>query len=81
MDMTDDEQVGARADWVPLEQMLRPEVCERFMFIGRTREICLYKHIHTRRYLNIAPDGGCFQYTPAGYVPIDREEAIKRAFS
>jgi hypothetical protein len=69
------------SDWQLLEQMLEPERCADFMFMGRAGDLCLYKHINTRRYLIIAPDGGCFRYTPAGYVPISREEAIRCVFS
>ena len=69
------------SDWQLLEQLLGPERCGNFMFMGRSGDLCLYKHIHTRRYLNIAPDGSCFRYTPTGYVPIDREEAIRQVFS
>jgi len=69
------------SDWQFLEQLLGPERCSDFMFMGRSGDLCLYKHIHTRRYLNIAPDGGCFRYTRTGYLPTDREEAIKQVFS
>jgi hypothetical protein len=68
------------SDWRLLEQLLGPERCRDIMFMGCSGELYLYKHINTRRYLNIAPDGSCFQYTTAGYIPIDREEAIKRVF-
>jgi hypothetical protein len=48
------------SEWVPLEQMLGPELCQRFMYIGRTGEIYLYKHIDTRRYLNLDAKGNAF---------------------
>ena len=64
------------SEWTALEQMFGPELCEQFMFMGRSAEIYLYKHIDTRRYLNVAPDGACFRYTPAGYVPVSRDDAI-----
>jgi len=69
------------SDWQLLEELLGPERCSDFMFMGRSGELYLYKHIITRRYLNITPEGGCFRYTPTGYVPTDREEAIKLVFS
>lgn len=69
------------AVWLPLEQMLGPELCENFMYMGRTGEIYLYKHIDTRRYLNITRDGTCFRYSVNGYFPIERGEAIQDAFS
>jgi hypothetical protein len=67
--------------WQVLEEMLGPDRCADFMFMGRAGDLYLYKHIDTRRYLNIAPDGACFRYTPTGYVLIDRGEAIRVAFS
>jgi hypothetical protein len=69
------------SDWQLLEEMLGRERCADFMFMGRAGGLYLYKHINTRRYLNIAPDGACFRYTPGGYVPTDRVEAISRVFS
>jgi hypothetical protein len=63
-------------DWQVLEDMLGPERCTDFMFMGRAGDLYLYKHIDTRRYLNVAPDGACFRYTPAGYVPVSRDDAI-----
>jgi hypothetical protein len=69
------------SNWQVLEEMLGPERCADFMFMGRAGDLFLYKRIYTRRYLNSAPDGACFRYTPAGYVLIDRDEAIRAAFS
>ena len=69
------------SNWQLLEQILGPEPCTDFMFMARSGDLYLYKHINTRRYLNIALDGACFRYTPAGYVLIDRDEAIRAAFS
>ena len=48
------------SEWTPLEQMFGPELCEQFMFMGRSAEIYLYKHIDTRRYLNLDARGNAF---------------------
>lgn len=82
-------------DWKPLEALLTPGQCHAFMFTGyayqarpdgSTASICKYKNADTRRYLNVSPDGQCWQYDatvgPAGvYRPIARQDAIKHAFS
>jgi hypothetical protein len=68
------------SDWTPLEQMLGPEQCERFMYMGRAGEIYLYKHIDTRRYLNLDAKGKCFRYTGNGYEPEERAIAVAHVF-
>jgi hypothetical protein len=42
-------------------------------------QLRLYKHIDTRRYLNVAEDGTCFRYSEGGYTPISAEVAIEHA--
>lgn len=69
-----------RSDWAPLEQMLGPKLCERFMYMGRSGAIYLYKHIDTRRYLNLDAQGQCFRYTGKGYEPEERVIAVARVF-
>jgi hypothetical protein len=69
-----------RSDWVPLEQILGSELCERFMFMGRSGEIHLYKHIDTRRYLNLDTQGQCFRFTENGYEPEERARAVAHVF-
>ncbi len=68
------------SEWTPLEQMFGPELCEQFMFMGRSAEIYLYKHIDTRRYLNLDAQGQCFRYTGNGYEPEERAKAIAHVF-
>lgn len=68
------------SNWAPLEQMLGPKLCERFMFMGRSGTIYLYKHIDTRRYLNLDAQGQCFRYIGNNYEPEDRAGAIEHAF-
>ena len=69
------------SDWAPLEQVLGPKLCEHFMFMGRFGELYLYKHIDTRRYLNLDAEGRCFRYTGNGYQPEELPKAIAHAFS
>ena len=68
-------------DWAPLEQVLGPKLCEHFMFMGRSGELYLYKHIDTRRYLNLDAEGRCFRYTGNGYDPEELRRAIAHVFS
>jgi len=68
-------------DWMPLERILGVDLCHNFMYMGRSGELHLYKHIDTRQYLNIGPDGECYRYSLTGYSLIAREEAIKQAFN
>ena len=37
------------SDWAPLELVLGRKLCECFMFMGRSGELYLYKHIDTPR--------------------------------
>jgi hypothetical protein len=50
------------------------------MYMGRSGEIYLYKHIDTRRYLNLDEQGKCFRYTLNGYEPEERAIAVAHAF-
>jgi hypothetical protein len=52
-------------DWAPLEAVVGPERCGVFMFIayaGPDDNIRLYKHVDTRLYLNLDPDGNAYVY-------------------
>jgi len=66
-------------EWAPLEQVLGPRLCECFMFMGRSGELYLYKHIDTRRYLNLDAEGRCFRYT--GFAPEGRRRGKWRSTS
>lgn len=68
-------------DWAPLEQVLGPKLCENFMYMGRSGELYLYKHIDTRRYLNLDAEGRCFRYTGNAYEPEELRRAIAHVFS
>ena len=69
------------SDWTPLELVLGPKLCECFMFMGRSGELYLYKHIDTRRYLNLDAEGRCFRYTGNGYDLEELRRAIAHVFS
>ncbi len=45
-------------DWKPLEKVLSSMECAEFMHMGRIGTLQLYKHRHSRRYLNIDCETG-----------------------
>jgi hypothetical protein len=56
-----------KSKWKPLEDLAvrRPEIKPaEFMFMGMVDEIHVYKHINTRRYINVHPNGNTFAYDP-----------------
>lgn len=76
-------------EWRPLEKLIEPSLCDRFMYMGISKSVLhrdswqqlrIYKHIDTRRYLNVAADGTCFRYSAGEYMPIATEAAIEYAF-
>ena len=69
------------SEWEPLEQVLGPKLCGCFMFMGRSGELYLFKHIDTRRYLNLDSEGRCFRYTRNGYEPEELRKAIAHVFT
>lgn len=73
-----------KTKWVPLYKLIGPGRMDNFMYMGECEGMNLYKHINTRRYLNIdRTTGQTFQFVPAdhGYIPIPQDEAIKHVFS
>lgn len=80
-------------EWRPLMELVG-ELASWFMWMGEVRlddgtALHAYKHVETRRYAHIAPDGRAFLYVPparldaadAGtYREISREAAIDEAF-
>jgi hypothetical protein len=73
----------------PLEKLIGASRCEWFMYMGQSpcvfhrggwEQLHLYKHIYTRRYLNVAEDGTCFRYSEGGYTPISAEVALEHVF-
>jgi hypothetical protein len=78
------EAVTAEAQediWGPLERLVGPAKCAQFMYMGTTGGLSLYKHVNTRRYLNISEDGRTWKYTGSNYQPQDSKEAVEYAFS
>lgn len=75
--------------WKPLEEAIGRSQCREFMFMGQvilpkeddSATIFLYKHIRTRRYLNVDQDGRAYRFTGDGYLPIPLDEAIEHVCS
>lgn len=82
-----------RPEWGPLLRLIGSSLCAQFMAMGQVRQgettkssesttIFLYKHIRTRRYLNLAWHGQAYRYTREGaYTPITLGEAILWVFT
>lgn len=70
--------------WEPLEKAIGSQYKE-FMFMGKVAVgeiwIFLYKHINTRRYLNLDGAGRAYQYKDSKYSPLDLSAAIDHAFA
>lgn len=58
--------------WAPLEKLCPPGLCEQFMYMGVVDGIYLYKHVDSRRYLNLDVHGDPYAYSPTSsrYYPI-----------
>lgn len=65
--------------WAPLEKLCPPGLCEQFMFMGVVDGIHLYKHVDSRRYLNVDASGATYAYDPAicRYIPISVAAAMR----
>lgn len=64
-------------NWAPLETALTQHECEDYMYMGSAGEIELYKHVLTRRYLNISTDGRRFYRRERDeYFEISKTEAL-----
>jgi hypothetical protein len=48
--------------WAPLEKLCPPGLCEQFMFMGIVEGVYLYKHVDSRRYLNVDVHGQPYGY-------------------
>jgi hypothetical protein len=66
--------------WPLLEQVVGGAYRE-FMFIGEVQGILLFKHIWTRRYLNVDRVGDTYRYVDGGYERIPRVEALHHTLS
>ena len=71
--------------WTPLEALFKPETLRHFMAMGEVVQdgirICLYKHRHTRRYLNLDTNGAAYKYKVSRYIPSKLGDAITYVLS
>lgn len=74
--------------WDPLLKIMSETTVAQFMFMGevlceRGTRIFLYKHIWTRRYINLDQQGQAYQFHASEqgshYVPVELSGAIRRA--
>lgn len=69
--------------WEPLKRTVGCRHKE-FMFMGKVPVGCfwvfLYKHINTRRYLNLDGQGNAYAYRDRKYSPVKLLLAIERVF-
>ena len=83
--MTDPKQVAitvGEPNWAPLERAVPVTDLENFMYMGCAREIELYKHRITRRYLNIGRNSQRFyRYLNGEYVEISQTAALEQVRS
>jgi hypothetical protein len=69
-------------NWAPLEHVLTLNDCMNYMYMGRAGDIELYKHRHTRRYLNISCAGDRFyRYSSGTYIEITQSAALEHVRS
>jgi hypothetical protein len=67
---------GLTPDWEPLLEALGDDLTRDFMWMFEVRlsngvPLQAYKHVKTRRYLHLAPDGASFMFeAPDNYVLI-----------
>lgn len=70
--------------WGPLCRVVGQMNLSAFMYMGRVRtgekSIFFYKHILTRRYLNLDSEGQSYRYDSGAYTVIDLDEALAHAF-
>jgi hypothetical protein len=73
-------------DWTYLEELLGAELIEWFMWMCEVEladgtSVHAYKHVWTRRYFHLGPDGRAFVYVPRRcYMEIDPVDAIDLVF-
>ena len=66
--------------WKPLERLFSENECAQYMYMGAIGNIQLYKHIVTRKYINIDLEGTCWSYdfNSNSYFQVPSNIAIKR---
>ena len=71
--------------WEPLVAAVGQRLAETFMWMQENElddgsVLHAYKHIHTRRYLYLTPDGRAFEHAHCGgFVPMRLDFAIEQA--
>ena len=71
--------------WEPLVAAIGQRLAETFMWMHEEElddrsVLHAYKHIHTRRYLYLTPDGRAFEHAHCGvFVPMRLDFAIEEA--
>jgi hypothetical protein len=71
------QEIDFTPNWKPLEDKLGVS-CQEFMFMGRMGNVNLYKHILTRRCLNLDDSGNCYVYHEGRYEPANVDAQIAR---
>jgi len=76
-------EVPLTPDWNPLLTRVAAQQCDAFMYMGHVGPVHLYKHIITRRYLNLDSLGNCYLWNGRGdeaedYLPADFNEQLIR---
>jgi hypothetical protein len=76
-------EVPEGPDWTPLLARLDARQCGAFMYMGHVGSVHLYKHVVTRRYLNLDAEGNCFLWDgqgdePSNYKPVNFQEQYIR---
>jgi hypothetical protein len=83
--------IDAPGDWIPLERLAQlccerqdlPDIDpDRFMFMGRAvangrPPVLLYKHIWTRRYLNLDRLGHAFAVSPTALPSVEQFDDLR----
>lgn len=72
-----------KPEWGPLEKVVGGK-CKEFMYMGMVPIgeiwIFLYKHINTRRYLNLDGRCGAYRFVSGAYYPVEVKKAIESVF-
>ncbi|TEB15182.1 hypothetical protein Psfp_02358 [Pelotomaculum sp. FP] len=73
-----------KPEWGPLEKVVG-EKCKNFMFMGMVAIgeiwVFLYKHVDTRRYLNLDGMSRAYASTNGKYSPVEIEQALEWVFA
>lgn len=82
--MTSNEMSAIAPDWGPLKAVA-PDLLDDVMWMGRSRQdgttIEQYKHIDTRRYLNLDASGQAWRFVGGAFEPVELAAAVAYARS